>query len=163
MCRVAAGPIVWIWPEPAPAEGSEAMSATAVLPPRIIPARPRVLKPPRKRPPQRETPRPEPRETAQERLQETMVRAWRNLDVLVCDPELLRPWLVTVGHRIAIDRLRARAVRPRETEADPLDQVPERAEPFEQVLDRGVVWKALAGLSEAHRAVLLHVYILDHT
>ena len=149
------------------------MSATAVLPPRIIPARPRVLKPPRKRPPQRETPRPEPRETAQERvqeiyqahakvllrvfvgwtngdrqaaedvLQETMVRAWRNLDVLVCDPELLRPWLVTVGHRIAIDRLRARAVRPRETEADPLDQVPERAEPFEQVLDRGVVWKAL--------------------
>src|SRR5882724_9875688 len=70
MCRVAAGPIVWIWPEPAPAEGSEAMSATAVLPPRIIPARPRVLKPPRKRPPQRETPRPEPRETAQERVQE---------------------------------------------------------------------------------------------
>lgn len=41
-------------------------------------------------------------------LQETMMRAWHNIEGPNPDPGRLRPWLLTVARRISIDRLRDR-------------------------------------------------------
>ena len=103
------------------------------------------------------------RHVAEDLVQETMVRAWRNLDTLDADPAVLRPWLFTVARRIAIDKFRARGVRPAETEADALEQLPAPGEPFEQILDRDLIHDVLAGLSVAHRSALVHVYFLDQS
>jgi len=102
-------------------------------------------------------------QTAEDLMQETMVRAWRNLDTLNPDPQTLRPWLFTVARRIAIDRFRARLVRPAETEPDRLEHVAEQDRPYEQLLDRELLREALLGLSEAHRSALIQVYLLDQT
>lgn len=106
------------------------------------------------------------RQIAEDLMQETMLRAWRNLDKLDRDPVELRPWLMTVARRIAIDMFRARAIRPLETGEGWFDwvlEVPEPYEPFERVHDRSVIRAVLAGLSGDQRAVLVHVYILDQT
>ncbi|MDH6217888.1 sigma-70 family RNA polymerase sigma factor [Streptomyces pseudovenezuelae] len=99
-------------------------------------------------------------QAAEDLVQETMLRAWRHLDILPDDPRSVRPWLLTVSRRLAIDVLRARASRPTEVEDDPLESIPVTAEPLEQILDRQVLRTALAGLSATHQAVLTQVYIL---
>jgi RNA polymerase sigma-70 factor (ECF subfamily) len=102
-------------------------------------------------------------QAAEDLMQETMVRAWRNIEVLDPDPLVLRPWLFTVAKRIAIDRFRARVVRPPETEPEALEQVPEATEPFERLLDRETLLEALRTLNEVHRTALVQVYLMDRT
>ncbi len=102
-------------------------------------------------------------QAAEDLMQETMLRAWRHLDSLNPDPDTLRPWLVTVGQRIAIDRHRARAARVPETEPEPLAQLAEPGEPLERLLDRAVVVGALHALTEVHRTALVQVYLMDRT
>ena len=102
-------------------------------------------------------------QAAEDLMQETMVRAWRNLGKLNADPQALGPWLFAVARRIAVDRFRARVARPRESAPDQLERACAPEEPFERLLDRDTIRGALAGLSEAHRAVLVHVYLLDRT
>ena len=43
------------------------------------------------------------RQLAEDLLQETLVRAWRNLDGFTVEIDRLRPWLMTVAPRLAID------------------------------------------------------------
>jgi RNA polymerase sigma-70 factor, ECF subfamily len=52
------------------------------------------------------------RQAAEDLVQETLLRAWRNLDSLNADIKTLRPWLFTVARRIAIDASRARRRAP---------------------------------------------------
>ncbi|CAM5274974.1 RNA polymerase sigma factor SigL [Streptomyces purpurascens] len=49
-------------------------------------------------------------------MQETLVRAWQHPEGLARadDFESVRPWLMTVGRRLAIDARRARQARPAE-------------------------------------------------
>ena len=102
-------------------------------------------------------------QAAEDLMQETMVRAWRHLETLNTDPQTLRPWLFTVARRIAIDRFRARLVRPPETEPEALEDAVEPTEPIERLLDRATVVGALRELSEVHRTALVQVYLMDRT
>lgn len=54
------------------------------------------------------------RQRAEDLLQETFVRAWQHPEALRADAfDSVRPWLLTVGRRLAIDARRARQARPR--------------------------------------------------
>ena len=102
-------------------------------------------------------------QAAEDLVQETMVRAWQHLDTLNADPRTLRPWLFTVARRIAIDRFRARTVRPLETDPEPLEETAEPGEPFERLLDQATVVRALREVKEVHRTALVQVYLMDRT
>src|SRR5262249_43298476 len=60
---------------------------------------------------------------AEDVVQETLTRAWRNVATLETDTQTLRPWLVTVARRLVIDDYRGRLSRPREVDATPLEFV----------------------------------------
>jgi RNA polymerase sigma-70 factor (ECF subfamily) len=96
------------------------------------------------------------RSHAQDVVQETMLRAWRNPQVLAQTSGSARGWLFTVAKRIVIDEWRtARSRHERVTE-----HLPERATPdsTDQTVDRHLVAAALRMLSAEHRAVLIECY-----
>lgn len=96
------------------------------------------------------------RAQAQDVVQETMLRAWRNPDVLAQTSGSARGWLFTVAKRIVIDDWRtARHRRERVTEHLPERPVSDAAE---SIVDRQLVLAALRTLSGEHRAVLLECY-----
>ncbi|HZC73418.1 MAG TPA: sigma-70 family RNA polymerase sigma factor [Jatrophihabitans sp.] len=96
------------------------------------------------------------RAQAQDVVQETMLRAWRNPQVLAQTSGSARGWLFTVAKRIVIDDWRtARTRRERVTEKLPEQGVPDDTE---HVVDRHLVVAALRTLSAEHRAVLLECY-----
>jgi RNA polymerase sigma-70 factor (ECF subfamily) len=92
---------------------------------------------------------------AQDVVQETLLRAWRNPDA-IADPSTSRSWLYTVAKRIVIDDWRAARRRPEVV----TDEVPEIAvaDATEQAVDRQLVLAAARKLSSEHRAVLLECY-----
>jgi RNA polymerase sigma-70 factor (ECF subfamily) len=94
---------------------------------------------------------------AEDIVQETLVRAWRNIDRLDEAAGPVRPWLFTVAQRVAIDAHRARRARPPETGDAVLAAVPSLDE-LEHTLDRIVVADALESLSAEHRAVIIETY-----
>jgi RNA polymerase sigma-70 factor (ECF subfamily) len=97
------------------------------------------------------------RTRAEDIVQETLLRAWRNLEVLDDDVRPVRPWLFTVAQRLAIDAHRARHARPPEVGDAALAAVPSLDE-LEPALDRIVVADALQALSQEHRAVIVETY-----
>jgi RNA polymerase sigma-70 factor (ECF subfamily) len=97
------------------------------------------------------------RARAEDVVQETLVRAWRNLDRLDDSVAPVRPWLFTVAQRVAIDAHRARRARPTEVGDQMLEVVPALDE-LEAALDRVVVTEALDSLSKEHRAVIVETY-----
>ena len=97
------------------------------------------------------------RARAEDVVQETLVRAWRNLDRLDDAVAPVRPWLFTVAQRVAIDAHRARRARPPEVGDEMLAVVPALDE-LEPMLDRVVVTEALDSLSREHRAVIVETY-----
>jgi RNA polymerase sigma-70 factor (ECF subfamily) len=96
------------------------------------------------------------RAKAQDVVQETLLRAWRNPQVLDQSEGSARGWLFTVAKRIVIDEWRASRSRPEYV----TDQVPEQSvsDKTEQSVDRQVVVAALRTLSAEHRDVLLECY-----
>lgn len=95
---------------------------------------------------------------AEDIVQETMVRAWRNPQALDASRGPLRPWLFTVAHRVAIDAHRARSARPTEVGSDSLLTLVPAADEIDRHLDRMVVTDALRSLSPDHRRVLMETY-----
>lgn len=49
---------------------------------------------------------------AEDLVQQTLLRAWRNIELLNSDATVLTPWLFTVARRVAIDAARAAASDP---------------------------------------------------
>jgi RNA polymerase sigma-70 factor (ECF subfamily) len=98
---------------------------------------------------------------AQDVVQETMLRAWRQPDVLDQVRGSVRPWLFTVARHIVVDEWR----RHRTDRDVPLDTGPDRGEDdrTDAVLDTWIVGEALSRLSPDHRAVLEHCYYQGRT
>jgi RNA polymerase sigma-70 factor (ECF subfamily) len=96
------------------------------------------------------------RAKAQDVVQETLLRAWRNPKVLDQSGGSARGWLFTVARRIVIDEWRAGRSRPEVVTAD----VPERAvsDATDRLVDRHIIMAALRTLSIEHREVLLECY-----
>lgn len=94
---------------------------------------------------------------AEDVVQETLLRAWRNRGALDQSRGPLRPWLFTVAHHIAIDAFRARAARPTEVGDAVLEAVP-FADDIDVHLDRLLISDALSALSAEHRNVLIETY-----
>ncbi len=106
------------------------------------------------------------RASAEDVVQETLVRVWRHPDVLVNGRGSVRGWLLTVVRNIVIDRSRARSSRPAEV-ADDLVAAPVAPDHAAGVVDSLTVLAALEQLSPEHRGVLAHLYFagrsLDET
>ncbi len=102
------------------------------------------------------------RQHAEDVVQETMVRAWRQAGKLDLSEPSLMPWLVTVARRIVIDDKRRRSVRPTETGDDMLENA-SVADTTEDLLRKVVVTEALQSLSPAHREVLNETILRDRT
>jgi RNA polymerase sigma-70 factor (ECF subfamily) len=102
------------------------------------------------------------RQHAEDVVQETMVRAWRQAGKLDLTEPSLMPWLATVARRIVIDDKRRRSVRPTETGDDMLENAPV-ADMTEDLVRKVVVTEALRLLSPAHREVLNETILRDRT
>jgi RNA polymerase sigma-70 factor (ECF subfamily) len=102
------------------------------------------------------------RQHAEDVVQETMVRAWRQASKLDLTEPSLMPWLATVARRIVIDDNRRKSVRPTETGDEMLEDAPS-ADTTDDLLRKVVVTEALRQLSAAHREVLNETILRDRT
>ncbi|MFI6521693.1 sigma-70 family RNA polymerase sigma factor [Spirillospora sp. NPDC050679] len=102
------------------------------------------------------------RQWAEDVVQETMIRAWRNSGRLETRSASPMPWLATVARRIVIDHRRSREARPPEVGDGPLENLP-MADGTDGLLRKVVVAEALNALSPAHRQVLTETVLRDRT
>lgn len=96
------------------------------------------------------------RDGAEDAVQETLLRAWRNLPRLLGDDRPVRPWLLQVLRRVLIDAARAAAARPASVAEDCLPE-PAVDDDVPRLLDRWLLADAVSRLSPAHRRVLVDV------
>jgi RNA polymerase sigma-70 factor (ECF subfamily) len=102
------------------------------------------------------------RQHAEDVVQETMVRAWRQAARLDLTQPSLMPWLATVARRIVIDDRRRKSARPAETGDEMLENSP-AADTMEDLLRKMMVAEALQSLTPAHREVLNETILRDRT
>ena len=102
------------------------------------------------------------RASAEDVVQETLVRVWKHPDVLVNGRGSVRGWLLTVARNIVIDRVRTRSSRPAEVTGEET-AAPAGPDHAEAVVDSLVVLDALERLSPEHRGVLAHLYFAGRT
>lgn len=109
------------------------------------------------------------RPTAEDIVQEVLLRAWRSGELADRDAAGVRAWLFTVARRLVVDRWRSAAVR-RERPGDVSEvgtgsMVGGAAPPdrTDEVLDRWLIADALAALTSDHRAVLVAAYYEGRT
>src|SRR5262249_1156484 len=104
------------------------------------------------------------RHQAEDIVQETMVRAWREARRLDLSEPSLMPWLATVARRIVIDEHRRKRARPPEIGgAEVVDRAPVAADETDNLLRKMLVTEALRALSPAHREVLNETILRDRT
>lgn len=102
------------------------------------------------------------RASAEDVVQETLLRAWKHADAMVNGKGSVRGWLLTVARNIINDRVRARAVRPLEVE-QAHDAVPIERDHAENVVNMTAMLDALAKLSPDHRGILIELYYRDRS
>jgi RNA polymerase sigma-70 factor, ECF subfamily len=98
------------------------------------------------------------RHRAEDLMQETVMRAWQHPEALAPERGSLRPWLLTVARRLAIDARRARQIRPEEINDTFVDGAPSPVDEIERWLMGYSVRQAVKKLSRQHRAVLVEIY-----
>jgi RNA polymerase sigma-70 factor (ECF subfamily) len=99
---------------------------------------------------------------AEDVVQETMLQAWRHPEALDPARGPLRPWLLTVARRVAIDHYRARQARPAEVGDDGLADLA-TDDGIDAALDRWLITDALGTLTPEHREALVHTYYAGRT
>jgi len=98
------------------------------------------------------------RHAADDIFQETMLRAWRNLDSVPVEHESQRRWLFTVGRRIAIDTARMRQARPTEVGMTEAVHVADD-DATDRTLNAYLLKRAFTQLTADHRTVLGELYL----
>ncbi|WP_030378468.1 MULTISPECIES: sigma-70 family RNA polymerase sigma factor [unclassified Streptomyces] len=99
------------------------------------------------------------RQRAEDLVQETLLRAWQHPEALRAhDFTSVRPWLLTVARRLAIDARRARQARPAEVGDAVLAHAPVCADHAERSAAMLDVREAVKTLTPEHREVLVQVY-----
>nr|WP_083467402.1 sigma-70 family RNA polymerase sigma factor [Kibdelosporangium sp. MJ126-NF4]CEL23410.1 RNA polymerase sigma-54 factor RpoN [Kibdelosporangium sp. MJ126-NF4]CEL23474.1 RNA polymerase sigma-70 factor [Kibdelosporangium sp. MJ126-NF4]CTQ96854.1 RNA polymerase sigma-54 factor RpoN [Kibdelosporangium sp. MJ126-NF4] len=98
---------------------------------------------------------------AEDVVQEALLRAWKNPDILAQGDSAARAWLYTVARNVVIDDRRSARAR-REIG---LETVPERArsDPTESALDTWLVADALSQLTPDHRTVIVRAYYMGQS
>ncbi|MFJ6700787.1 sigma-70 family RNA polymerase sigma factor [Streptomyces sp. NPDC091272] len=102
------------------------------------------------------------RQRAEDVVQETLIRAWKNAGRLDRATGSVRPWLVTVARRIVIDLHRSRQARPVEVDPSPLEVLPAEDE-IDKALWLMTIGDALDDLTPAHREALVETYFKGRT
>jgi RNA polymerase sigma-70 factor, ECF subfamily len=97
------------------------------------------------------------RAAAEDVVQEALVRAWRNPQVLTNGKGSTRGWLLTVVRNLVIDRMRAKQARPMEVAESP-DQPAVERDHADSVATAVTVRAAMDTLSDDHRGVLEQLY-----
>jgi len=94
---------------------------------------------------------------AEDVVQETLLRAWRNADALDQSQGSVRAWLFKVARNIVIDEWRTKRSRSELPVADVPD-VADEVDRTDGLILSWMVAEALSTLSPEHRAVLLECY-----
>lgn len=94
---------------------------------------------------------------AEDVVQETILQAWRNPEVMSNGKGSVRGWLLTVARNLIIDQARAKSSRPAEA-AEVTHRPPIARDHADSVVDSIAVNDALGRLAPEHRDVLVHVY-----
>ena len=97
------------------------------------------------------------RPRAQDIVQETLLRAWRNPRILDQTQGSARAWLFTVARNLVIDEWRTRRAQLEIATAEPPEPMPV-GDQTDQLLQSWVVADALGRLSDEHRLVLVECY-----
>ncbi|MFJ6805619.1 sigma-70 family RNA polymerase sigma factor [Streptomyces anulatus] len=98
------------------------------------------------------------RQRAEDLVQETLVRAWQHPEAFDAPYDSMRPWLFTVGRRLAIDARRSRQARPVEVSDTVLESTPDALDTADRAVRALDVREAVRTLSPEHRAVLVQIY-----
>ncbi len=100
------------------------------------------------------------RSRAEDAVQETMIRAWRDLPRLR-DPERFDAWARRILVHACVDL--ARSDRHRRTELPLPTDVASTSDPARVITDRDAVTTAFAELTAEHRAILVLRHYLGHS
>lgn len=98
---------------------------------------------------------------AEDIVQETLARAWKDPRVLEGSLERIRPWLFTVARNLVIDDQRRARNRHERTVGDLPDAV--SSDDTNSALDRMLISEALESLTPDHRTVVIDAYYLGRT
>lgn len=106
------------------------------------------------------------RRAAEEVVQDTLVRAWRNAERFDPARGSEAAWLFTIAGNLVVDRLRRRQSRPVVAGdlSDPQDlhRPPEPTE-VDRILESWQMAEAMAGLTEDHRAAIVACHYQGHS
>jgi RNA polymerase sigma-70 factor (ECF subfamily) len=100
---------------------------------------------------------------AEDILQETLLRAWRNPAERDEQGHWSRPWLFTVAKRVFIDSVRRGEARPAELPGEFLDVAPGPDDHIERLLDAREVRDALDSLPERMRLTLIEIFFRERS
>ena len=101
------------------------------------------------------------RASADDIVQETLIRAWRHLPQLSVDDRPVRPWLYRVARNLLIDANRAAQARPMSAPEQSAEIATDSG--LDEVLDRQLISAALQHLSPAHQSVLVETFYRGET
>jgi RNA polymerase sigma-70 factor (ECF subfamily) len=97
--------------------------------------------------------------SAEDVVQETMLRAWRHLASLPPDENGRRRWLYAVARRIVIDMVRRRRARPTEVPEISYQDLAGEGDPTSESVIAGMALRqAFADLDPNRRAVVAELY-----
>lgn len=99
------------------------------------------------------------RQSAEDLLQDTMVRVWRHLEDLPVEPEHTRRWLFTVARNAGIDAVRRARTRPVGVQLPDTNTLPATEDVTGTVVALESLRTALGALSPLHRRILTELYV----